>query len=261
MPFHIHAPKPLHGWRAFVGEIVVIVIGVLIALTAEEGVTAWTWRDKVADGEKELSAEQGDNFVYLAENVAVAPCVDAQLARLGDPLGKPGVRWKPVPLITDRGVSGVIRAPWRSLRTVAWAQMVAEGTSTHLSPARQQENAQFYTEASEFGPNQEAFRAAIDRLRVLSEQIDLDPLSRVELLQEISSLRGLVQNDALLARQMMVHVDYAGHAPPANYVDHWIAAEHSGTIAFCQRNGFPLADWKKVFAQGRAEIGPPDSAS
>lgn len=30
----IHLPKPLHGWRAFIGEVGVIVLGVLIALAA-----------------------------------------------------------------------------------------------------------------------------------------------------------------------------------------------------------------------------------
>jgi hypothetical protein len=29
---HFHLPKPLHGWREFIGEVGIIVIGVLIAL-------------------------------------------------------------------------------------------------------------------------------------------------------------------------------------------------------------------------------------
>ena len=33
---HIHLPKPLHGWRAFVGEVSIIVLGVLIALSESE---------------------------------------------------------------------------------------------------------------------------------------------------------------------------------------------------------------------------------
>jgi hypothetical protein len=27
---HFHLPKPLHGWRAFAGEVGIIVVGVLI---------------------------------------------------------------------------------------------------------------------------------------------------------------------------------------------------------------------------------------
>ena len=33
---HFHLPKPLHGWREFAGEVGIIVIGVLIALGAEQ---------------------------------------------------------------------------------------------------------------------------------------------------------------------------------------------------------------------------------
>ena len=33
---HIHLAKPLHGWRALAGEIEIIVVGVLIALSAEQ---------------------------------------------------------------------------------------------------------------------------------------------------------------------------------------------------------------------------------
>lgn len=33
---HFHVPKPLHGWRAFAGEVGIIVLGVLIALGAQE---------------------------------------------------------------------------------------------------------------------------------------------------------------------------------------------------------------------------------
>ena len=33
---HVHLPKPFHGWREFIGEVGIIVIGVLIALSAEQ---------------------------------------------------------------------------------------------------------------------------------------------------------------------------------------------------------------------------------
>ena len=33
---HVHLPKPLRGWREFIGEVGIIVIGVLIALAADQ---------------------------------------------------------------------------------------------------------------------------------------------------------------------------------------------------------------------------------
>ena len=48
---HFHLPKPLHGWRQFAGEVGIIVVGVLIALGAEQLVASWHWRSEVrADG-------------------------------------------------------------------------------------------------------------------------------------------------------------------------------------------------------------------
>jgi hypothetical protein len=29
---HVQLPTPLHGWRAFVGEVGIIVLGVLVAM-------------------------------------------------------------------------------------------------------------------------------------------------------------------------------------------------------------------------------------
>ena len=37
---HFHLPKPLHGWREFAGEVGIIVLGVGIALSAEQIVEA-----------------------------------------------------------------------------------------------------------------------------------------------------------------------------------------------------------------------------
>jgi hypothetical protein len=44
---HFHLPKPLHGWRAFAGEVGIIVVGVLIALGAEQVAEAVHERSEV----------------------------------------------------------------------------------------------------------------------------------------------------------------------------------------------------------------------
>lgn len=46
---HFHLPKPLHGWRAFAGEVGIIVLGVLIALGAEQLVTIFHERSTSID--------------------------------------------------------------------------------------------------------------------------------------------------------------------------------------------------------------------
>jgi hypothetical protein len=54
---HFHLPKPLHGWRAFVGEVGIIVLGVLIALGAEQ--VAQTVHDR-ADAKQLSDALRGE---------------------------------------------------------------------------------------------------------------------------------------------------------------------------------------------------------
>ena len=57
---HIHLPKPLHGWRAFAGEVGIIVLGVLIALAAEQGVERLHERTQVDQIRGALRAELAD---------------------------------------------------------------------------------------------------------------------------------------------------------------------------------------------------------
>jgi hypothetical protein len=58
---HFHLPKPLHGWRAFVGEVGIIVVGVLIALGAEQVVENLHERDDVAQIRGALRGELADD--------------------------------------------------------------------------------------------------------------------------------------------------------------------------------------------------------
>jgi hypothetical protein len=42
-----HKPKPVHNWRELLTEIGVVVIGVCIALAAEQAVEWWHWRGRL----------------------------------------------------------------------------------------------------------------------------------------------------------------------------------------------------------------------
>jgi hypothetical protein len=58
---HIHLPKPLHGWREFAGEVGIIVLGVLIALGAEQVVETIHERNEVDQLRMSLRAELADS--------------------------------------------------------------------------------------------------------------------------------------------------------------------------------------------------------
>jgi hypothetical protein len=76
---HFHLPKPLHGWRAFAGEVGIIVVGVLIALGAEQLVQDWSDHQRVKRATVALRAEFAEHDRnYISYEVA-APCVYAQI--------------------------------------------------------------------------------------------------------------------------------------------------------------------------------------
>jgi hypothetical protein len=58
---HFRLPAPLHGWRAFVGEVGIIVLGVLLALGAEQLIQSIHGRTAVAQMRGALRAELADD--------------------------------------------------------------------------------------------------------------------------------------------------------------------------------------------------------
>lgn len=71
---HFHLPKPLHGWRALVGEVGIIVIGVLIALGAEQLVETIHWHDKVESAKANIDDELNQQLDFSDEVIRYGPC-------------------------------------------------------------------------------------------------------------------------------------------------------------------------------------------
>ena len=80
---HFHLPKPLHGWREFVGEVAIIVLGVLIALSAEAAVQSTEWHRKVGAAVADMNNELGSGDGPQAyERLALHDCIATHLAKL-----------------------------------------------------------------------------------------------------------------------------------------------------------------------------------
>jgi hypothetical protein len=79
---HFHLPKPLHGWREFLGEVGIIVLGVLIALAAEQAVEAWRWQEKVAVVRKSIMGELANDRARWEVNMADSRCALQEIEEL-----------------------------------------------------------------------------------------------------------------------------------------------------------------------------------
>ncbi|THD51713.1 hypothetical protein, partial [Phenylobacterium sp.] len=79
----IHKPKPWHGRREFLKEVATIVLGVLIAIAAEQLVEQLHWVHAVHDEREALSSELKGNLEAVVFRRAQEVCIDRRLNELG----------------------------------------------------------------------------------------------------------------------------------------------------------------------------------
>jgi hypothetical protein len=149
----IHKPKPWHGVREFLKEIGTIVIGVLIALSAEQGVEAFHWRHEVEVEREALLSEAHDNLSSAAYRQSEQGCIDARLAQISEvfrrhahgqalglkrPVARPPL-WTATTGSWDIAVSGQALGHMPQNEKLAFSD--AFNTYKHFSFLRQEEDA------------------------------------------------------------------------------------------------------------------------
>jgi hypothetical protein len=106
--------KPEQGWRLLFDEIVVVVIGVLIALGAQQLVDDWRWRGEVADYRSAVRDELAHNLGAYSRRLEQTRCVTKrldQLQRWSEEAGDGGPLASPI----SRPISYSLRSGvWRS---------------------------------------------------------------------------------------------------------------------------------------------------
>jgi len=240
--------SPSMGWPAFWSEILIVVLGVVIALAASEAVEDWNWRNKVRDAEVRLLRDTNAIFAWGAEQYMVRPCINAQIDELARRVIVSGEALDPAPVYSDTSalpfaLSFVVRAPTRPWRFSVWDALVADGTASHLDPARQGYFSDIRHQAASIQRNE--VDRLLGRLDVLALPTLLDPNSRREFLLDLKTLRRLSNSATIISVQLMRAIEAGTQSAPENLdtrVDAYVNA--SGTVKFCRDHGLPLADWR-----------------
>lgn len=166
---HIKIPKPMHGWRVFAGEVGIIVIGVLIALGAQQAVEWLNSERQTAETDERLRSEIQESVDSTAERVALDPCLKAQLASLhaallkGERPDAPLRRNSPARVVDD-----LYSAPWRPWTRGTWDSALASGALTHMNGTRLAAYSQVYTAIEDIDAIIERERATRGALAPLS---------------------------------------------------------------------------------------------
>jgi hypothetical protein len=135
---HLHLPKPLHGWRAFLGEVGIIVVGVLIALGAGQIVEAVHDRDVAEQARENVRSEAAMDAGFIQTRLAEQGCVERRLSELSDILGRAGEGdLHPQP-------TWISLPPTIPFFTGRWQAATASGRNSLFSPEEQQQFGQLY---------------------------------------------------------------------------------------------------------------------
>lgn len=235
---HFHLPKPLHGWREFAGEVGIIVVGVLIALAAEQVVEGLRWRHDVSEARSALR-EEIEGHSYDATEMAMAePCIDEQLMGLEKALLTPGP-YKPVRLYTDQqNYRFTFRAPGRSWSDNVWRSLMSEGVISHFDRDLRLQLARHYAQVTEQGERVAQADAIGFRMSSLAQPIQPDPAARAAMVEELEQARGIFQLMTLVSNQLLRDAEDMGFAPNKKQLAQDLST--SGTLTFCRTHHLPI---------------------
>ena len=136
---HFHVPKPLHGWREFVHEIWIVVIGILIALILNQIVEELNWTRKARTAERSIAHELSLDAGVLDEREIESGCLRNTLAQLHTVIAEAQRTGQ----VGD--VEGGVAMPMiRPLKTAAWEAAIADGTAAHFTEGQRQQFALIY---------------------------------------------------------------------------------------------------------------------
>ncbi len=219
---HFHLPKPLHGWREFVGEVAIIVLGVLIALGAESAVQSIEWQHKVGAAVADMNNELGSGDGPEAyERLALHDCVATHLDRLRALIER-----------GDRAESRkLIDRFWLPNRT--WDSLARDAANTADVAAHMPHERMFqYRIAYEMVPDMQ--RLAEKELADLGHLRGLPasggPLATDEKLSEIDAIEALKVDNDTFSREstfVLLRLRMMGIGLTRSFVEHHVRAAYA----------------------------------
>ena len=183
---HFHLPKPLHGWRAFAGEVGIIVIGVLIALGAEAVVQSVNDRHVAEEARENVRAEARLDLGFIRDRINTQHCIDARLDALSAILSKAGDgALEPRP-------SWIGLPPTIPFFTGRWQAATASGRNSLFPPKEQEQFATLYQIFDRYNDYQPREQEVWADLRALETwQGPLGPEARVAFAKSLQQAKYL----------------------------------------------------------------------
>ena len=191
----IKLPTPLNGWRVFAGEVGVIVLGVLIALGAQQAVEELRWREEVRLTEDALTIEIAHSVLHASERQMVNRCLSDRLSHLIGKVSSNQGPWSGDPLPLPQTGTGVTtttpaayRTPNRPWNEDVWVATQNGGVFSHMPRERVAAFANVYARMEGLRRMNEFEQQVFPELLYLSFDTRLDAAARQRALATLGRL-------------------------------------------------------------------------
>lgn len=208
----IHRPKPVPHWREFLKEIGIIVLGVLIALGAEQTAEWFHWRYEANQAEDHLRQDSQSILFGMLERLEIQKCQDRRLMLMRDRLLASGSSWSGMaPFYTSGPPAGSTYAhPMRTWPTTSWSNAVTSTAATHLPDERLSHYAEIFAAAEREANDQAREHEDSSELNVLGMPLILTADQKVTFLRLIEAERARNRVMAYEARNTLPHFEVLG---------------------------------------------------
>ena len=180
MAFHLHVPKPIHGWRQFFNEVAVIAVGIAIALGGEELVSQWNEHRHASKSFEAIKDEVEVNLGRMQARVGIADCIDRRLDEVADYIERPEGKQRP---------HWVGRPQVWSMQTSAVSAARSYGSLIVLPRDEQMMIATVYSSMEQFADIEKDEQWAWAELRSITEDREITDSDKASLRQAIQRAR------------------------------------------------------------------------
>lgn len=237
---HFHVPKPLHGWRAFAGEVGIIVLGVLIALAAGQIVESIHDRYLARQALSHIRGELAYDSAFAAERIAIGDCMRSSFTDLRQRLiasgdDWPGLQGKPISgapnsLASSRSLYASpppLSSPHRLWPVSAWTAATSSGVFDR-GQKRFFNYAALYTMVDWFSRLQEHEIADYSNLTTFDVPQKLDPTTRLQLLRDVGAVDSDNADLERLAAVFVTATTHNGIPPDRTWLGRVLRSEAQG---------------------------------
>ena len=222
----VQLPKPLHGWREFAGEVGVIVLGVLIALAAQQVVEALHWRKETATLRENLHREIRDDQWNAALRVMISGCIRQRIVRLQNELRRPGTAWVADPLQggdEKRWSALPISFKFPSMQSFYtsghWQTALASGDLAHMSDGERNGYSYIYQAIADLKAFADQEDALVGRIQPLANDQQLNAQQRLDIESQLATLDHLNVVQTVYSRKFLEGTRRSGILPRPENID------------------------------------------